>query len=114
MIINKDFAMGSLQVDSQSGKIWINSLSSCLLRIQNVNFHNLEDKFAMLDITGSDVYMVPGDFGMDETYNDFIKKLTLYLFPVLVESKGRDEEFLADLLKNINDYIKEYHHGCNS
>jgi hypothetical protein len=52
-MITKNISLGSLDVDPEAGRIWLNC-PSCVLRIQNIRFNSIEEKFAMIDVKGVD------------------------------------------------------------
>jgi hypothetical protein len=58
--IIKYFTSAELIVDPAQGKIWVNA-PNCILRIQGLKFNNEIEKFSMIDINGSDSFMMEGE-----------------------------------------------------
>ena len=58
-MITKKFSFGTVDIDPDEGKIWVNC-PNCLLRIQNIRFNNTEEKFSMIDINGIEAFMYSG------------------------------------------------------
>lgn len=109
MIINKRISVGSLDVDPESGKIWLNS-PACILRIQGVEFKHIEEKFAMIDVLGNHAYMIPGDFGLTK-YTEFLDKLNMSLHSRIYDLSEEDtQNFLDSLYEKIQDHIIEKEH----
>ena len=105
-MIQKKISVGSLDVDSDSGKIWLNS-PDCILRIQNLKFNHVINKFAMIDINGNDAFMIPGDFGTNK-YTEFLEKLNVMIFPKIFELDEKIQgKFLEELYLKNQLWIKE-------
>jgi hypothetical protein len=77
MVISKNISVGILDVDPDAGKIWLNG-PNCILRVQDLEFKNKEEKFCMIDINGRVVTMYPGS-NISEPYADFLEKLNLMI-----------------------------------
>jgi len=103
MLIEKRISIASIVVDPENGKIWLNS-PNCILRIQDVNFKHIEDKFEMIDIKGKDVFMIPGDLGLSK-YSEFLEKLNRIIYPKIYNFS---EDQIENFLDNIYDKIKSH------
>jgi hypothetical protein len=98
MILTKNISYGEIDVNPDEGKIWINC-PNCILRIQNIRFNKIEEKFSMIEINGNEAWMMQGSFSEDPL-SIFIEKL----IPILLEKfKSSDEIqlFLDNLLMKI-------------
>lgn len=95
-MITKNISIGSLDIDPKGGRIWLNC-PNCLLRIQNLRFNKVEEKFSMIDINGNDVWMMPGNL-VDEPYSDFLEKITSSIIPKVSEMTLNEREILLDRL----------------
>jgi hypothetical protein len=95
-MITKNISIGSLDIDPEGGRIWLNC-PNCLLRIQNLRFNKVEEKFSMIDINGNDVWMMPGNL-VDEPYSDFLEKITSSIIPKVSEMTLNEREILLDRL----------------
>jgi hypothetical protein len=106
-MITKNISIGSLDIDPEGGRIWLNC-PNCLLRIQNLRFNKFEEKFSMIEINGNDVWMMPGNLA-DEPYSDFLEKITSYIIPKMYELCGDDNEKLLDVLSlKIKEELDNY------
>jgi|LSQX01.1.fsa_nt_gb hypothetical protein len=106
-MITKNITIGSLDVDPDNGKIWLNC-PECLLRIQNIRFSNIEEKFSMIDINGVDATMFPGSL-MNEPYSDFLEKITVHIIPKLIKLKDLEiENFLDKLSVVIKEEVNKW------
>lgn len=102
MHIEKKIYIASIVVDPKNGKIWLNS-PNCLLRIQDVNFKHIEEKFEMIDIKGKDVFMIPGDLGLSK-YSEFLEKLNRIIYPKIYNlSEDQTENFLNEIYNKIKE-----------
>jgi hypothetical protein len=108
-MITKNISIGSLDIDPEGGRIWLNC-PNCLLRIQNLRFNKVEEKFSMIDINGNDVWMIPGNL-VDEPYSDFLEKITSSIIPKISEMSLNEREILLDRLSL---KIKEELDKCQS
>jgi len=104
MMISKNVQVGSLEIDVNNGKIWLNS-PGCILRIQNIRFNNLEEKFSMIDINGSNASMIPGDYPPTD-YDCFLEKLNMSMLPKICNMEN-SEKFLDELYIKIQEFVKE-------
>ena len=95
-MITKNISIGSLDIDPEGGRIWLNC-PNCLLRIQNLRFNKVEEKFSMIEINGNDVLMIPGNL-VDEPYSDFLEKITSSIIPKVSEMTLNEREILLDRL----------------
>lgn len=95
-MITKNISIGSLDIDPEGGRIWLNC-PNCLLRIQNLRFNKFEEKFSMIEINGNDVLMIPGNL-VDEPYSDFLEKITSSIIPKVSEMTLNEREILLDRL----------------
>lgn len=101
-MISKKISCGELLIEPEEGKLWFNC-PNCLLRIQNVSFNNVEEKFTMVDINGPSVTMYPGKLETDE-YSDFIENLSICLLPKFFNfEKDKRVEFLNQVLLKIRE-----------
>jgi hypothetical protein len=101
-MISKNVSIGSLDIDPENGKIWLNC-PNCLIRIQNIKFHLIEEKFSMIDISGEDAWMIPSNSSEDQ-YSNFIEQIISYIYPIVI--KMTDEEKIKYLDK-LSLIIKE-------
>jgi len=105
-MINKQISVASLDVEPDLGKIWLNS-PNCILRIQNLKFNHVEDKFAMIDIKGEEAFMIPGDLGTSN-YTDFLEKLNFIILPKIYSEDDKDsKQFLDSLYSKIKVWAEE-------
>lgn len=100
MNIIKIITRAELQVDSKSGKIWLNA-PNCILRIYGLNFKNQKENFSMIDINGSNASMVEGNLVTSNIQNYVDEIITL-----VTNSNFTDEE-LKEILKLISSMKKE-------
>jgi hypothetical protein len=108
-MITKNLSIGSLDIDPEGGRIWLNC-PNCLLRIQNLRFNRIEEKFSMIDINGNDVLMIPGNL-VNEPFSDFLEKITSFIIPKMSEITSDESEKLLDQLSL---KIKEEINKCQS
>ena len=108
-MITKNISTGSLDIDPEGGRIWLNC-PNCLLRIQNLRFNRIEEKFSMIDINGNDVLMIPGNL-VNEPFSDFLEKITSFIIPKMAEITSDESEKLLDQLSL---KIKEEINKCQS
>lgn len=108
-MITKNLSIGSLDIDPEGGRIWLNC-PNCLLRIQNLRFNRIEEKFSMIDINGNDVLMIPGNL-VNEPFSDFLEKITSFIIPKMAEITIDESEKLLDQLSL---KIKEEIDKCQS
>ena len=101
-MITKNITIGSLDIDPEGGRLWLNC-PNCLLRIQNLRFNKVEEKFSMIDINGNNVWMIPGNM-TTEPYSDFLEKISSSIIPKLFLMDSEQSELLMDKLSLI---IKE-------
>lgn len=78
-MISKKISCGELEIEPEEGKLWLNC-PNCLLRIQNIRFNNVEEKFTMIDLDGIDATMYPGKLETDD-YSDFIENISMSILP---------------------------------
>ena len=64
MRISKNIVVGELDIDTESGRIWLNS-PNCILRIHGIDFKNISEKFSMIDINKESAHMIPGEMDTD-------------------------------------------------
>jgi hypothetical protein len=103
-MITKNISIGSLDIDPEGGRIWLNC-PNCLLRIQNLRFNKIEEKFSMIEINKNDVWMIPGNL-VDEPFSDFLEKITSFIIPKMSEmTKDASEELLDRLSLKIKEEI---------
>jgi len=103
-MISKKISYGVLDIEPESGRIWFNC-PNCLIRIQNLRFNTIEEKFTMLDINGPDVTMVPGKLESD-SYIDFLESITECVLPKFLTMSDDDKkDFLEKILLKIKGEI---------
>lgn len=109
MIISKNI-IGTIDVDTNSGTIWINA-PNCILRVQGLDFgrRGIREKFSMIDISGNKASMIEGDLVLDDkSLVRFILDLFNSLSYNVMNGKIKDKnKFLDDLCKEINRRIDE-------
>lgn len=104
-MISKNIPFSTLDVDIENGRIWLNGIS-CILRIQNLNFKQIEEKFSMIEIDGNNAYMYPGDI-LNKEYSNFLESLaTLIYAKILVMSHNEKIDFLDKLIDMIKREIE--------
>lgn len=102
MIITKTISYGTIDVDPDDGKIWINC-PNCVLRIQNLRFNIIVEKFSMIDINGVDTFMYAGSSN-DDPFTKFMEKN----LPVILEKcKDKTYEEIESYLNLVHNKIKE-------
>lgn len=107
MIISKNI-IGTIDVDTTEGRIWINA-PNCILRIQGLEFKSMKEKFSMIDIIGKKVSMIESDLISDDKR---IVKFIINLFDSLLyhTTNGKIknvDSFLDDICKEINKKIED-------
>jgi len=104
-MISKNIPLSTLDIDVENGKIWLNGIS-CILRIQNLNFKQIEEKFSMIEINGNDAYMYPGD-SLNKEYSNFLENITTLIYAkILVMSHTEKIDFLDNLINMIKKEIE--------
>lgn len=104
MIISKNIPYGTLDIDTINKRIWLNC-PSYLMRIQNINFKNIEEKFLMIDINGNDVYMQAGELENKELCN-FLETIISLIIPKITEMDNeKQKSFLDDIILKIKDGV---------
>jgi hypothetical protein len=97
MVISKKIAYGTLDIDPEEGKLWFNC-PLCLIRMENLNFKTIHEKFTMLDFKGADVYMIPGKLEASD-YSEFLESLTDLILPQLFTLNDiKRKDFLDKIL----------------
>jgi len=108
-MITKNISIGTLDIEPEAGKIWLNC-PNCILRIKNVKFNKIEEKFSMIDINGQDAWMLPGSLNT-EPIGDFLEKISNFILPKVFEMNIDDEKNFLDKLSLL---IKEEVDKCQS
>jgi len=100
MIITKTISYGTIDVDPDDGKIWINC-PNCILRMKNLRFNKIEEKYSMIDIINNEAWMLSGSFPED-LVSQFIENLVpIILEKIEKKSDSEIQESLDDLLEKI-------------
>jgi len=105
--IVKKILLGSLEIDSDEGKIWLNDLTRCVLRVCGLDFRNKSEKFGMIDVTKNEVVMlddseVPlAENELNKKIEEIVQLLILQTFQNFKLSKKK--EFLDTVYKMINE-----------
>ena len=108
MRVVKKVLSGSLDLEPEAGKIWLNDLNGCVLRISNLNFKNTLEKFDLIEINGNNTYMIKGNNSLaisEEILGKIEEVVNLLLFKVSRDNKPR--EFLKNVSDMINKFILE-------
>jgi hypothetical protein len=104
--VSKNISFGVIDVDTESGRIWINC-PTCILRIQDINFNQPQEKFSMIDIKGNNAYMYPGDLPNKELGN-FLETITMIILPLISEMNIENQQkFLDDLVIKIKEELQK-------
>ena len=104
-MISKNIPFGTLDVDVENGRIWLNGFS-CILRIQNINFKQIEEKFSMIEINGTDGYMYPGD-SLNKEYSNFLESLTTLIYSKILGMRDNEKtDFLDRVINTIKKEIE--------
>ena len=108
MRVVKKILSGSLELEPETGKIWLCDLAGCVLRVSKLDFKNNLEKFDMIDISGNEAYMIKD--GVDQVISEEVKRkieeiISLLLFKVSQESKPK--EFLKKAFDIVNKFILE-------
>ena len=108
MRVVKKILLGSLELEPETGKIWLCDLTGCVLRISKLDFKNNLEKFDMIDISENKVYMTKN--GVDQIISDEVigkleEVINLLLLKVSQESKPK--EFLKEVFDIVNKFILE-------
>jgi hypothetical protein len=85
-------------VDPEQGKLWVNG-PNCILRIQGLKFQNIREKFSMIDINGSDAFMLEGDLSTSDIH-DFIEKMCFII--INNNYSKEDMDFILDNAESIS------------
>lgn len=101
-MITKKIAYGTIDVDPDEGNIWINC-PNCILRMKNLRFNRVEEKYSMIEINNNDVWMLSGSFP-----EDFVSQFIEKLVPVILEKieKKNDSE-IQEFFDNVLSKIRE-------
>lgn len=110
MRIAKKILLGSLEVDPDEGRIWLNDLTKCVLRICRLDFEIKSEKFDVIDIANNKAIMIEGskiprvEDDLNEKIEDIVQLLVLQTFqnPKLLDKK----EFLDTSYEVINKLAK--------
>ncbi len=97
MVISKDI-IGTIDIDTQSGRVWLNA-PNCILRIQDLQFNGIKEKFSMIDISGNKASMIEGDLVLDDKR---LVRFILDLFSSLsfhfINGRIKDKDKFIDLM----------------
>lgn len=104
MNISKNISYGELIIDTENGRIWVNA-PSCVLRIQNLNFKNKEEKFSMIDISKNDAHMYKDTEDETNYYSQFLEVLNYMIIPKLTDVNDQ-KDYLDKLIMKIKDVIQ--------
>lgn len=110
MNIVKKIFLGSLEVNPKEGKFWLNDINRCILRGCRIDFKSEYEKFGMIDITGSNAFMIQDSINSEE--EEFTENLEnviqLLLFQVYQNNKlvVTKKEFLDLVYEMINETSK--------
>ncbi len=98
------FIIGTIEVDSSRGNIWINSQGKCILRIQNLNFKKSSEKFDCIDINGKKAYMLQ-DYLHLNNIDNIENLINQMLMTINSELIGIDDINKEDFLRDLNDNL---------
>jgi len=102
MKASKQVILGSIDVDTDEGKIWVNA-PNCVLRIQGLNFISEKDKFSMVDVSDGEVRMLNGDLS-DLVSTDLTKLIQLIANQVSM-FPGSEQDFIKFITDSISVYV---------
>lgn len=108
---------GLLEVDPDSGKIWLNSISGCLLRVNNLKFENDMEKFTTIDIRDNVAVFhnssLESDIEFELFINNLIDTISLEKINLSPESITKLYDMTKkNLLENIN-LLRKQENGNN-
>ena len=111
MKVSKSVPISILEVDSNSGSIWLNGAEKCILRIQGLQFVNFEEKFSMIDINVKEnkAIMIKDDLlESRKEFNEFMEKTGLLLSCNMItySDKKLSKEFFNNLYNNVKVIIE--------
>ena len=95
-MITKNISIGTLEINPEQGKIWLNC-PNCILRIKGLDFKLVEEKFSMIDIIDNKAWMVPGNLHT-LPIGEFIEEIATTIFPKIIEIKQENRKKLMDKL----------------
>ena len=99
--------IGTLEVDSSSKTIWLNSLGRCVLRLKG-NFLVSEEKFSSIDGTVSSVHFAKGDdYFSAEKFMPNIISLVVFLISMIDDNKIQDPKFFEEVEKEISRMVNK-------
>lgn len=99
-MITKKISYGTIDIDPDEGKIWVNC-PNCILRMKNLRFNKIEEKYSMIDIINNEAWMLSGSFPED-LVSQFIENLVpIILEKIEKKSDSEIQESLDDLLEKI-------------
>lgn len=105
MTVSKNITYGTIQVDHENGKIWLNA-PECILRIQNIKFNNFSEKFSMIDINSNNANMYPGEISEQKNFGNFLETIITLLVPrISVMNDNEQKKLLNNLILKIKDTL---------
>ena len=109
-MISKNISYGTIDIDKESGRIWLNC-PSCIIRIQNIPFNQISEKFSMIDINRDEINMYPGELPNKE-FGNFMEMLTTLIVPKISNLNIEEQKnFLDDLFIKIKKELKNVNIG---
>jgi len=108
MRIKKNLSLAILEVDTKTGKLWLNS-PGCVLRISGIEFINksITDKFSFIDIIDNKAVLIKGEASsyFDENLNDFLIQLIQLMHLNLQEKTNIiQKQYYKKLMKVIKEF----------
>lgn len=105
-MIVKNIPYATLEIDINSGVIWLNGSSTCILRISNLNFNKINEKFTMIDINGIQANMKQEDENIEEDkeFSNFLEEI---IFMVSSKISFLEQDKRSSMLKNILEKFKK-------
>lgn len=101
-MITKKISYGMIDIEPEEGKLWINC-PNCILRIQNLRFNKIEEKYSIIEINGNDAWMISGS-----SPEDFISKFIENLVPIILEKiERKSDSEIREFLNNVLLKIRE-------
>ena len=108
MRVVKKILSGSLELEPETGKIWLCDLAGCVLRVSRLDFKNNLEKFDMIDISGNEAYMIKdgGNQVISEEVKGKIEEV-INLLLIKVSQESKPKEFLKEVFDMVNKFILE-------
>jgi len=93
---------GILEVDKESGKIWLNTVNGCILRINKLIFENEKEKFSMIDITDNIALFYDDNSDSDNEFENFINDCSDI---ILYEKYNIDQDNMTNIYNDTKKFL---------